>query len=273
MQTNFIKSPLNYTGNKYRILDQIFKYFPKEIDTMVDLFCGGATVGINVKCRKIIFIDSDRNVINLLKYLSKTSFNKLIRSLHELIFKYKLSNSYLNGYSSYKNLYQTNLNNGLKEYNSNGFYELRSDYNKLINKNTSQAMNMLYLLIIYGFNNDIRFSKNGHFNLPVGKTDLNKNNVNKLQNYIMRMKNIHATFVCGDFREEKIKKIILKADFVYMDPPYLITNAVYNETSKWNEDSEYKLINLMEELLLNNKNFLISNVLEKRFKRNEPLYY
>ena len=24
----FLKSPLNYTGNKYRILDQIIKYFP-----------------------------------------------------------------------------------------------------------------------------------------------------------------------------------------------------------------------------------------------------
>ena len=43
-----IKSPINYTGNKFRILNQIQPYFPKNIGTMVDLFCGGATVGINV---------------------------------------------------------------------------------------------------------------------------------------------------------------------------------------------------------------------------------
>ena len=44
---NFIKSPLNYTGNKYRILNQIIKYFPKNQYSLLDLFCGGATVGIN----------------------------------------------------------------------------------------------------------------------------------------------------------------------------------------------------------------------------------
>lgn len=38
--TDFIKSPLNYTGNKYRILDQIEEFFPKQINQMIDLFCG-----------------------------------------------------------------------------------------------------------------------------------------------------------------------------------------------------------------------------------------
>lgn len=28
----FIKSPLNYTGNKYRILKQIVPFFPKKIN-------------------------------------------------------------------------------------------------------------------------------------------------------------------------------------------------------------------------------------------------
>ena len=45
---DYIKSPLNYTGNKYRLLNQFEKFFPKEIDTFVDLFCGGATVGLSL---------------------------------------------------------------------------------------------------------------------------------------------------------------------------------------------------------------------------------
>ena len=69
MIDKFIKSPLNYTGNKYRILPQITKYFPKKVNTFVDLFCGGATVGFNIDANKIILIDSNPRIINLLKTL------------------------------------------------------------------------------------------------------------------------------------------------------------------------------------------------------------
>lgn len=51
-----IKSPLNYTGNKYRILEQLNPLFPKQIDVMVDMFCGGATVGLNVPCKKVFLL-------------------------------------------------------------------------------------------------------------------------------------------------------------------------------------------------------------------------
>ena len=59
-----IKSPLNYTGNKFRILEQIKKHFPKKANCMIDLFCGGATVGINVECDKVIFVDNNERVLN-----------------------------------------------------------------------------------------------------------------------------------------------------------------------------------------------------------------
>ena len=44
-----IKSPLNYTGGKYKLLPQILPYFPNDINTFIDLFAGGCNVGINVK--------------------------------------------------------------------------------------------------------------------------------------------------------------------------------------------------------------------------------
>lgn len=65
-----------------------------------------------------------------------------------------------------------NANNGLKDYNSKGFYKMRADYNALQDKNTDEANTLLYMLMVYAFNNDIRFNSEGHFNLPVGKTDL-----------------------------------------------------------------------------------------------------
>lgn len=41
-----VKAPFNYIGNKYRIINSIQEYFPEEIDTFVDIFCGGCDVSI-----------------------------------------------------------------------------------------------------------------------------------------------------------------------------------------------------------------------------------
>jgi len=278
MISKLIKSPLNYTGNKYRILPQILPYFPTDAKVIVDLFCGGATVGLNVNCEKIIFVDNNEKVVGLLKYLSTTLFDNLIHQLDILIERYNLSCSHIHGYRKYKNIItDSNVNNGLKQYNSEGFYKLRNDYNALSDKTTDIANKMLYLLMVYGFNNDIRFSREGHYNLPVGKTDLNASNVKKLKEYIDRISTINADFVCADFASVEAREIIATADFVYLDPPYLITTAVYNETNKWKEDKEYALLGLIDELITNKKPFILSNVLEKsikgQMKRNEPLYY
>ena len=47
MTSPYISSPMNYIGGKYKLLPQIMPLFPEDIDTFVDIFCGGANVGIN----------------------------------------------------------------------------------------------------------------------------------------------------------------------------------------------------------------------------------
>ena len=112
---NFVKSPLNYTGNKFRILSQIYPHFPSGKNKMIDLFCGGATVGVNSDFHEITFIDHNPIVINLLNFLSKCDISKLISELSKLTETYKLSNSYIHNYSVYKdNSSGSNPNNGLK---------------------------------------------------------------------------------------------------------------------------------------------------------------
>lgn len=49
-----VKAPFNYIGNKYRIIDTIQEYFPAEIGTFVDIFCGGCDVSINTHAKKSI---------------------------------------------------------------------------------------------------------------------------------------------------------------------------------------------------------------------------
>lgn len=270
----YIKTPLNYTGNKFRLLEQIHPYFPQKINIMVDLFCGGATVGLNTDCKEVYFIDNDKMVIGLLKFFSNQKFETLLHNIEKIIYRYGLSNSYRNGYSFYKNqIKDKNVNNGLKEYNSKGFYQLRTDYNSLENKENNEAFTMLYVLLLYGFNNDLRFNAKGEFNLPIGKTDLNKVNVVKLEKYIKKIDSIKAHYICAEFDSDQVKQILDIADFVYMDPPYLITNATYNESNRWNNLCEHRLLNLMDNLICNNKKFVLSNVLSKKGKMNEPLFY
>ena len=267
-----IKSPLNYTGNKYRILEQIIPLFPKKINCMIDLFCGGATVGLNVKAKKVIFVDSNPRVIDLLIYLSKHNFEDLMIKFDSIIDKYGLSCSYKYGYKKYREYSKNkNDNNGLKDYNSIGFYKLRADYNKLIDKSTDDANALLYILMVYAFNNDIRFNSEGDFNLPVGKTDLNSRNVDKVKKYIERAKKMEVEFVCTSFTTDVFRKLLNQADFVYMDPPYLLGDAVYNST--WNNEMEHQLLDFIDELIGNRVNFALSNVLTKVGRTNEPLSY
>lgn len=55
-------------------------------------------------------------------------------------------------------------------------------------------------------------------------------------------------------------------DFIYCDPPYLITSGEYNKF--WNENDEIQLLSILDNL--NNKNikWALSNVTEYRGKKN-----
>lgn len=258
---DFIKSPINYTGNKFRLLPQFWSYFPHKMNLFVDLFCGGATVGINIDAKEIIMIDNNPRVISLLKFLTKENIEELIKNIEAIIKKYNLTYSAKYGYKSYKKIKVDN--NGLKEFNKEGFYKLRTDYNRLKNKDTKEANIMLYTLMVYSFNNEIRFNKYGEYNLPVGKTDFNRNNYKKIVDYNTKAKQKNIKFICADYNSEEAKEYLYKADFVYIDPPYLITTAVYNEGNNWNDFREEQLISLLNELNKKNIKFALSNVLTK----------
>lgn len=53
MKEKYIKSPLNYVGGKYKLLNELVALFPTEINTFVDLFGGG------VQCRDKRWLNTD----------------------------------------------------------------------------------------------------------------------------------------------------------------------------------------------------------------------
>ena len=256
-----IKSPLNYTGGKYKLLPQLLPLFPKSINTFIDIFCGGCNVAINISAKKIICNDIDSNLIGLFNYFNKKKFTELFPSIKEVIKQFNLTDSPTNGYE----FYNCNTANGLGNFNRDGFLKLRGAFNEL-EKDDDQYFLFLYVLIAYAFNNQIRFNSDGDFNLPVGKRDFNLRMQSKLKLFLTTLETKNISFTNKDFTKIKPEKLT-SSDFVYADPPYLITCATYNEKS-WNENEEKRLLDYLDSLNANKVPFALSNVLSTDNKTN-----
>lgn len=259
-----VKSPLNYTGGKYKILNQIIPIFPKNLDLFVDLFSGGANVGINVNAKRIVCVDKQKEIIRVMNLFKKYEDGYIIDTLEKLIDKYELSNSLLNGYE----IYNCTSDKGLGSYNKNKYMQLRNDYNKI--KNDSIEKDFLFLLlVIYGFNNQIRFNSNGEFNMPVGKRDFNNSLRKNLKNFITKLKTKNIEFVNSDFREIAIETT--NNTLVYCDPPYFLGTASYNENGGWTEKDETDLLNYLSLLDSKGVKFALSNVIEHKGAKHRIL--
>lgn len=257
------RSPLFYVGDKYKIYPRICKYFPKTINRFIEPFTGGGSVFLNTIANEYLLNDIDSNVIDIHNFLIGQSDNpkEFFKDVNEVIVKYNLSHSYI------KDIVPQELKAQWKKtyyakYNKQGFNKLKSDYNSNHKKNPLH----LYLLLIYGFNRMLRFNSKGEYNLPVGNVDFNKNTEIALTDYFQLTQKKNICFSNLDF-EKFIKQVNYQEnDFVYLDPPYLITFSEYNKL--WNEDTEKRLIEILDWLDSINVKFAISNVTHYKGKIN-----
>ena len=257
-----IQSPLNYTGGKFRLLPQILPFFPENIDAFVDLFCGGCNVGINVPAKKHIYNDSTESLIKLYSLMQNMNTDDFINMLDEIIDEYQLSDVSKNGYE----YYGCQSSDGLSSYNRDKYIKLRDSLND--NKTYDDIYYLkLYVLIIYAFNNQIRFNRDGNFNLPPGKRDFNVKMRNKLRQFMDTLHTQEASFTCKNFEDVSFD-CLTERDFVYADPPYLITCASYNEQGGWTEMEERHLLDVLDNLDMHGVRFALSNVLETKGKTN-----
>lgn len=249
----YIKSPMNYTGGKYKLLPQILPLIPENIDTFVDLFTGGANVAININAKKIIANDIEKRIINIYKFFQTENIGNIIKNIESLIEKFELSMENVDGYN-----------------------EMRSFYNHIVTGKTEggnpHAPLMLFVLICYSFNHQFRFNSKGEFNMPFGKDRSRFNDTMKqnLINFHMAIREKNIIFTDKDFTELKVDKLT-SDDLVYCDPPYLITCATYNEKDGWNETREKELLSLLDSLNDKGIRFALSNVLFSKGKTNDLL--
>lgn len=246
----YIKSPLNYTGGKYKLLPQLLELFPKKIETFVDLFAGGGNVAVNVEAKKIIYNDILWQVPEMLQEFKSVGAERCLERIDKYIKDYELS----------------------KE-NKDGYLKLRKDYNDAFNLELGLTDPlMLYTLICYSFNNQIRFNGKQEYNMPFGKDRSNFNPAlrEKFVAFVNRLQEIDIQFFSKDFRKLKIEEL-KENDFVYCDPPYLITVASYNENGGWGEQAERELLLKLDAIDSVGVRFGLSNVLESKGKINTIL--
>lgn len=245
--TEYIKSPMNYTGGKYKILKEILPSFPNRINNFVDLFAGGFNVGINVNADTIYANDQIIYLIDLYKYFQTTKTDLILSSIKARISDYELSQT-----------------------NSDGYLALRNEYNN------SKSLLDLFVLTCYSFNHQIRFNSKHEFNTPFGKerSSYNDSIERNLIKFCEALHNKNIILSTGDFRDFDYSKLS-KGDFVYCDPPYLITTGSYNDGKRgfkdWTEKEEQDLLNLLD--FLNEKGvlFALSNVFAHKGLTNNLL--
>lgn len=252
----FIASPLNYQGGKFKLLTQIHPLLPKT-QCFVDLFAGGGNVGINSLSDTIILNDNNSKLIELFDFIKNTDTDTLLYDIQQTIKQYQLSDTAQYGYQNYN----CNSSTGLSYYNKNAFLKLRDDYNQ------SHNILLLYILIVFSFNNQIRFNRNGEFNLPVGKRDFNKKMKEKLILFSDKLKQKNIILNNQDFRQFYFDQLP-KDSLIYCDPPYFITLATYNEQGAWCNNDEMDLLNILDYIHQKGMKFALSNVLQAKNKEN-----
>lgn len=243
----YIKSPTNYIGGKYKLLNQILPQFPKKVNTFVDLFAGGCNVGINANAGKVIFNDINSIIIDLFKCFHDTHINELLKQIDMIISEYSLSKT-----------------------NEEGYKKLRHHYNQTHN------LIELYTLSCYSFNYQFRFNNKHEYNNPFGKnrSQFSNNMRNNLIRFVEKLQNSNIEFTRCDFENFDISTLNY-GDLIYCDPPYLITTGSYNDGNRgfknWGEMEEKKLYNFLDKMDGEGIKFALSNVIEHKGKINEIL--
>lgn len=247
-ENHFYASPLNFIGGKHDMIDFIKSNLPAKISTFYDLFGGGFNVGININTEKIIYNDVNFKVRELLEYITNSNCITL-----------------------YKYLIKTIKRFGLEKNNKDNYLKLRSKYNDT--QLSARDCRDLFLLIMYGFQQQIRFNSSYDYNNPVGQAGFNDKILEKLISFSRVTKEKNIFYYSEDYC--KFLDYIEKDDLVYIDPPYLITLGSYNDGKRgfngWSESEEKRMLKFLSELNSKGIKFMLSNVIDHKDKHNTIL--
>lgn len=236
--TQYIKSPINYVGNKFKLIAQIEPLFPRHISTFFDVFGGSGTVLINTKAEHYVYNDVNMYVASIFDGLLAQSADETIMQVEQLISAYDLSKT-----------------------NRQGFERLRDDYNK--GKN---AWIVLYTLMCFSFNHQFRFNSEHQYNSSFGSIRAYFSDRQKADLRIMKEKiSTDISVMTKNFMDIDFSDFD-ENDLLYFDPPYYNSVGNYNDGKRgfegWTAVHELKLLELLTKLNNQGTRFAVSNNLK-----------
>ena len=242
------ESPLNYIGSKAKMISMIKAHLPTDFNSFIDAFGGGFNVGININSSRIVYNDINHFVVDLVASFKTNDTYKYISYIKRTIKKFKLEPS-----------------------NSDSYIKVRDYYNSLPMEKRDPKL--LFTIILYGFNQQIRFNGNHDFNNPVGMRWFNDRVLEKMISFSRVIKEKHVIFESKDYSQ-----LYYEADkktFTYLDPPYMLTTGAYNDGKRgfegWDSGTEEKFFAFADKLNVEGKPFMISYVMEHKGMFNELL--
>lgn len=245
-----VKSPLNYEGNKFKLISDIKSTLPKRINNFYDVFGGSGTVSLNILgANNIYYNDINTNTYSIVNMLFKKDV-KLIDKIQREINEFNL-----------------------EQRNKTSFYEYRVHVNE-----NKTPLNLL-TLSFYSFKNMIRQNSEGKINIPCGVSKFNDNSIKNINMMNERLKNLSIkryNLNFDKFIDKVFKNGLNENDLFYFDPPYAITTASYNDGKRgfegWDKVSENKLFDYIREIDRRSAKFILSNVVVHKGQTNHPLY-
>lgn len=197
---------IKWSGSKRSQSDEILKYFPNEIDTYYEPFCGGASIlfsllkNENIKVNRYVISDINEDLINLWNMV-KHNPNKL------------------------KNTYRILWT---KLYNKKTISEKKAYYEKVRNNYNEDHEDPAYFLFLNRtcFNGLIRYNSNGDFNTSyhLNRDGIHPDKLDKIideWSFLLNEKNVEI------YLRDYSEIIPKEGDFIYLDPPYMDTKGMY----------------------------------------------
>lgn len=238
---------INYTGNKSKLIEPLNDLFKlSNAERLVDVCAGGLSVTLHSNFDNVLSNDINPVLIEIYKYLDRVGFINATQSIKAQIVQYGL---------------------GKEKEKTSAYMKYRDVTNQMIHSQGYDEFVLLRILVLHyhSFSNIIRFNSDGEFNAPFGQRTYNKSSERKLHDFFDMMREKEVEFSNVSFEELAIGD----DDLVYVDPPYLITEAVYN--AGWNAESDKKLMEWLDNINEDGVDFVMSNVFHHRGKSNDAL--
>lgn len=243
------ESPLNYIGSKAKLIPDIHEHLINK-PVFVDVFGGGFNVGINSSSDTIYYNDINFIVKDIIESFRKYDTYDYITYVKKFIDKHQLEKG-----------------------NKETYIAARDYYNSL--PDNKKDIRMLYAIILYSYQQQIRFNSKYGFNNTAGVRWFNDCILSKLISFSRVIKEKNVIFSSLDYINLGDAVPFDNNTFLYLDPPYKLTTGSYNDGKRgfkgWDDSLEDELFNFIDDMTKKGVSCMLSYVLEHKGAKNTAL--